>query len=250
MDPISLGVSIAAAMELFEEGVITTSDTDNLELKFGSAEALAKATELTAMGEGIGADIGLGAERLCKKYGRPELSMTVKGQEFPGYDPRALKGMALAYATSNRGCCHMRARPLMHDFNNISYEGKAAMVKATQDLVSAYDSSGMCVFTSTMFDLEHLVKMLDADCEGDWTEARLYEIGERIWNLERKFNNAAGFSRSDDTLPTRVLNEPAKGGAGDGETVELEPMLNEYYDLRGWDNQGVPSAQTLSRLAL
>ena len=131
MDPISLGVSIAAAMELFEEGAISSDDTNGLELRFGNAEALVQVAELTAFGEGIGVDIGLGAARLCQKYGRPELPMVVKGQEFPGYDPRALKGMALAYATSNRGCCHMRARPLVDDFNNVSTDGKASLVKST-----------------------------------------------------------------------------------------------------------------------
>jgi aldehyde:ferredoxin oxidoreductase len=250
MDPISLGVSIAAAMELFEEGCMTTADTDGLELRFGSAEALARCTEWTALGRGIGRDIGLGAERLCKKYGRPEFSMTVKGQEFPGYDPRSLKGMALAYATSNRGCCHMRARPLLHDFSHVQYEGKAEVVKSTQDLAGAYDSSGMCVFTNAMFDLEHLVRMLDAACEGDWTRERLETVGERVWNLERQFNLAAGFTRDDDTLPNRVMTEPARGGAGDGQVIELEAMLDEYYQLRGWDEHGRPSAETLQRLSL
>lgn len=250
MDPISLGVSIAAAMELFEEGAITLDETDGLALHFGSAEALARCTEWTAFGHSIGRDIGMGAERLCKKYGRPEFSMTVKGQEFPGYDPRALKGMALAYATSNRGCCHMRARPLMHDFSHIEYVGKAELVKTTQDLAGAYDSSGMCIFTNVMFDIDHLVRMLDAACEGKWTLERLEEIGERIWNMERQFNLAAGFTREDDTLPQRVLSEPAKGGVADGQTLELENMLDEYYALRGWSEQGVPESDTLTRLGI
>ena len=250
MDPISLGVSIAAAMELFEEGAITPADTGGLELRFGNAEALARAAELTAFGEGIGADIGLGAERLCAKYGRPELSMTVKGQEFPGYDPRALKGMALAYATSNRGCCHMRARPLLHDFANITTDGKAELVKTTQDLAGAIDSSGICMFTNVMFPPEHLAEMLDAACDGDWSLERMHEVGERIWNLERQFNLAAGFSRADDRLPERTVTEPAVGGAADGEIADIESMLEEYYALRGWDAQGVPLRDTLARLGL
>ncbi len=250
IDPISLGVSIAAAMELYEAGAITDADTNGIALTFGNAEALCRCAEWTATGYGIGKDIGLGAERLCNKYGHPEFSMTFKGQEFPGYDPRALKGMALAYATSNRGCCHMRARPLGHDFSHIQYEGKAEVVKSTQDMTSAYDSSGMCIFTNTMFDVDHVARMLDAACEGEWTRARLEEVGERIWNMERQFNIAAGFGRKDDTLPMRVLTEPAKGGAGDGQTLDLELMLEEYYTLRGWDQQGNPGAETLARLAL
>jgi len=250
LDPISLGVSIAAAMELFEEGAITLADTDGLELRFASAEALVRAAELTAIGAGIGADIGLGAARLCRKYGRPELAMVVKGQEFPGYDPRALKGMALAYATSNRSCCHMRARPLVDDFANVTTEGKAEMVKTTQDLVAAIDSSGICVFTNAMFPSEQLAEMLNAACDGGWDLQRLHRVGERIWNLERRFNLAAGFSKSDDRLPERTVTEPARGGAGSGQVADLSIMLNEYYQLRGWGEDGVPLAATLDRLAL
>ena len=101
-----------------------------------------------------------------------------------------------------------------------------------------------------MFDAEHLVNMLDAACEGEWTMERIYEIGERIWNMERQFNIGAGFTRTDDTLPQRVLSEPAVGGAGDGQTLEIDAMLDEYYGLRGWDDQGIPSTGTLERLGL
>jgi len=250
MDPISLGVSIAAAMELFEEGLMSIDDTNGLELRFGNAEALVQASELTAFGEGIGADIGLGAALLCQKYGRPELAMVVKGQEFPGYDPRALKGMALAYATSNRGCCHMRARPLIDDFQNVSYDGKAGMVKETQDLAAFIDSSGMCVFTNAMFPPEHMAEMVDAACQGDWNMQRLYEVGERTWNLERQFNLDAGFTRADDCLPPRLTSEPARVGAAKGQVADLSTLLIEYYSLRGWDEHGVPLAETVSRLEL
>ena len=250
MDPISLGASIAAAMELFEVGAIGLEQTGDIELNFGNADALAKATELTAFGEGFGADIGLGAARLCEKYGRPELAMVVKGQEFPGYDPRAMKGMGLAYATSNRGACHMRARPFMDDFSNVSNTGKAELVKTTQDLIAAIDSAGLCMFANAIFPPVHLAAMIDAACEGDWTEQRLRETGERIWNMERCFNLAAGFSSKDDTLPKRTMTEPARGGAADGEVADLSSLLVEYYELRGWDQQGIPHKHTIERLNL
>ncbi|MDH5353780.1 MAG: aldehyde ferredoxin oxidoreductase family protein [Gammaproteobacteria bacterium] len=250
MDPISLGVTIAAAMDLFEENVLTLDHTDGLELRFGNADALVRAVELTATGEGIGADIGLGSTRLCEKYGRPELAMVVKGQEFPGYDPRAMKGMALAYATSNRGACHMRARPFMEDFSNVTTEGKAELVKTTQDLIGAVDSAGICMFANAIIAPEHLSSMIDAACDGDWTVDRLRETGERIWNLERQFNLAAGFSMADDSLPERTVTEPARGGAGTGEVADLSTMLGEYYALRGWDDKGVPLAETVRRLNL
>ena len=250
MDPISLGVTIAAAMELFEEGVVTLEDTGGIELRFGNAGALTRIAELTAWGEGFGVEIGLGATRLCRKYGRPEFAMAVKGQEFPGYDPRALKGMALAYATSNRGGCHMRARPLMHDFGHITTEGKAELVKSTQDLVGAIDSSGICMFTQAMIDQGHLADMVSAACEGEWDLARLMAVGERIWNMERQFNLEAGFSRADDCLPSRTVTEAARGGAADGEVADIASMLIEYYALRGWDEDGVPRPETLQRLGL
>ncbi len=184
MDPISLGASIAAAMELFEIGAISLQDTGGIALTFGNADALVQAVEITAVGDGFGTDIGLGADRLCRKYGHPELAMTVKGQEFPGYDPRAMKGMGLAYATSNRGACHMRARPFMNDFSNVTTEGKAELVKTTQDWIGAVDSMGLCMFANAILPSEHLAAMVDAACEGDWTLDRLYdrESVSGIWN--------------------------------------------------------------------
>jgi aldehyde:ferredoxin oxidoreductase len=176
--------------------------------------------------------------------------MSVKGQEFPGYDPRAMKGMALAYATSNRGACHMRARPVVDDFNNVSTEGKASLVKSTQDLVGAIDSSGICIFTNAMFPPEHVAAMVDAACEGDWSLDNLLLVGERIWNMERRFNLAAGFSQADDRLPDRTVTEAAKAGAGKGDVADLSQMLGEYYQLRGWDEDGVPLPETLARLNL
>ncbi|MFT5218428.1 MAG: aldehyde:ferredoxin oxidoreductase [Planctomycetota bacterium] len=250
MDPISLGVAIAAAMELFEVGAITLEQSGGINLKFGDADAMVQAVEFTAAGEGIGADIGLGAALLCEKYGHPEFSMTVKGQEFPGYDPRAMKGMGLAYATSNRGACHMRARPYLVDFADVSNNGKAEAVKISQDMVAAVDSSGTCAFANNVFPPEMLARMIDRSCEGEWTEQRLRVTGERIWNLERQFNLAAGFSRADDCLPARMTGEKTRGGAGDGQVIELESMLDEYYALRGWDAQGVPAREKLDQLGL
>jgi len=158
--------------------------------------------------------------------------------------------MALAYATSNRGCCHMRARPLLDDFANVSSEGKASLVKNTQDLAGAIDCSGTCMFTNVMFPPEHLAEMIDAACEGGWDLERMLSVGERTWNMERQFNLAAGFGKDDDCLPERTLTEPARAGAANGQVAELEALLAEYYELRGWDSDGVPLADTLRRLEL
>ena len=176
--------------------------------------------------------------------------MSVKGQEFPGYDGRAMQGMGLAYATSNRGACHLRAAPFTDDFAHVRTEGKAKVVKESQDEIAAVDSTGVCAFTHGALDLADFAEQIDAACQGEWTAERLAETGERIWNLERQFNLAAGFTVADDTLPQRILKDAAKTGAGKGRVAELSVMLPEYYELRGWDKKGVPKKATLKRLDL
>lgn len=250
MDPISFGATLGAAMELFEQGAITAADTGGVELRFGSAQALVWAAETTGTAQGFGRVLGLGAKRLCEKFGHPELALVVKGQEFPGYDPRAMQGMGLAYATSNRGACHLRADPFGDDFQRVTPDGKADIVRRSQDEIAAIDSSGLCAFTTTAWGLEEFAAQLDGALGGGWSVERLRQTGERIWNLERQFNLAAGLTAADDSLPARMLGEPAPSGAGQGRVAELAQMLPEYYRLRGWTEQGVPTGTTLSRLGL
>ncbi len=250
MDPISFGATLAAAMELHALGVLDASRTDGVPLVFGSAEALVEMVEATGRGEGFGRELGLGARRLCEKYGRPEFSMTVKGQEFPGYDGRTMQGMGLAYATSNRGACHLRADPFTDDFRRPDTAGKAAIVKNSQDYNAVIDSTGLCAFITGFWTLDDISRHLSAACDGDWSSGKLLEMGERIWNLERQFNLAAGFTAKDDTLPRRILEEPAGGGANKGLVSRLGEMLPEYYSLRGWSEDGVPTNETLGRLDL
>jgi len=256
-DPISFGSTVAAAMELYKIGAITKEHTGGVDFSFGSAEALAKAAEMVAKGEGFGKDLGLGSKRLCEKYGHPELSMTVKGQEFPAYDPRGIQGMGLAYATSNRGACHLRGYTVASEVLGIPEktdplvtDGKAGLVKAFQDATAAVDSSGLCVFATFAWTLDDIAPQVDAACEGDWSAERLVEVGERIWNLERDFNLKAGISAKDDTLPARLLKEGANVGPAAGKVNELDKMLPEYYQLRGWSAEGVPTAETRARLGL
>lgn len=251
MDPISLGGSIAAAMEMFELGVITAKETGGIELRFGDARAMCQLAEMAGKAEGFGRDIALGSRLLCQKYGRPELSMAVKGQEFAAYDGRGMQGMGLAYATSNRGACHLRANPYGHDFGSTEIAGKALVVKESQDFIAAIDSTGLCSFTShSGFTEEHYASQIDAAVGGGWTAARMRETGERIWNLERQFNLAAGLTAKDDTLPKRLLEEPAPSGTAKGLVARLPQMLPEYYQLRGWTADGRPTGETLSRLGL
>ena len=257
MDPISFGATVAAAMELYESGVINSETTGGIELKFGSAEALVKVAELTAKGEGFGKDIGLGSKRLCEKYGNPDLSMTVKGQEFPAYDPRGIQGMALTYATSNRGACHLRSYTVASEVLGIPVktdplenEGKAELVKAFQDATAVVDSAGLCVFTTFAWGMENIAPQIEAACEGDWSVDRCLEVGERIWNLERDFNLRAGITGEQDTLPKRLLKDAAKVGPAEGRVADLDKMLPEYYQIRGWTEDGQVTDETRQRLGL
>jgi aldehyde:ferredoxin oxidoreductase len=257
MDPISFGATVAAAMELYDMGIINKETTGGLELTFGNAEALCRITELTGKGEGFGQEIGLGSKRLCEKYGHPELSMTVKGQEFPAYDPRAIQGMGLTYATSNRGACHLRSYTVSSEIlgvpektDPLSTDGKAALVRAFQDATAAVDSSGLCVFTTFAWTLEDLAPQIDAACEGNWNVDRLIEVGERIWNLERQFNLDAGLTAADDCLPPRLTTEGAKSGPAEGHVNELDKMLPEYYQIRGWTTDGRLTEQLRQRLGV
>ena len=256
-DPISFGSTVAAAMELYETGAIDKKVTGGIEFKFGSADALAKAAELVATGEGFGKDLGLGSKRLCEKYGHPEFSMSVKGQEFPAYDPRGIQGMGLTYATSNRGACHLRSYTVASEILGIpektdplASEGKAGLVKAFQDATAAVDSAGLCVFTTFAWTMENIAPQVDAACEGDWSTERMMEVGERIWNLEREFNMAAGLTGADDTLPARLLKEAAKTGPAKGKVAELDKMLPEYYELRGWAPDGTLTTQVRDRFGV
>lgn len=251
MDPISLGGSIAAAMELFDIGAITEKDTGGIKLEFGSAEALCTIGEMTARNEGIGADIAMGSKRLCEKYGHPDLSMSVKGQEFAAYDGRGMQGMGLAYATSNRGACHLRASPYEHDFETTDVEGKAQIVRDTQNEVAFIDSSGLCLFPGDCgWTIADYLELVNASCESSWSEEDVQVMGERIWNMERLFNIKAGLGKKDDTLPKRILEEPADVGTAKGLVCKLGDMLPEYYQLRGWNEEGEPTAETRSRLGL
>lgn len=256
IDPISFGATLGAVMELYEMGVLTKEQL-GIEAPFGSAKALAFLAEETIYSRGFGKEIGQGSKRLTAKYGHPDLSMTSKGQEFPAYDGRAIQGIGLAYATSNRGGCHLRGYTIASEVLGIpvktdplEHEGKPELVKAFQDATAVFDSAGICVFTSFAWGLADVAPQLQAACGEQYTTEELEKIGERIWNMEREFNNAAGFTKADDSLPKRLLTEPAKTGPAKGKVNMLAEMLPKYYAARGWDSEGVPTAETRERLSL
>ncbi len=255
-DPISFGATVGAVMELYEMGVLTKEQI-GIEAPFGSAKALVYLCEITAKGEGFGKEVGQGSKRLCAKFGHPDLSMSVKGQEFPAYDGRGIQGMGLAYATSNRGACHLRGYTVASEVLGIpvktdplASEGKPELVKAFQDATAAFDSAGICIFTSFAWTLDDVGPQVAAACGPEFTPERLGEIGERIWNMERDFNNRAGFTNKDDTLPKRLLTEPTKTGPAKGLVSKLPEMLPKYYEARGWNADGTLKAATRARLGL
>ena len=256
MDPISFGATIGAVMELYEMGVLTKEQL-GADAPFGSARALVHFAEITAEGVGFGKDIGMGSKRLTAKYGHPDLSMSVKGQEFPAYDGRSIQGMGLAYATSNRGACHLRGYTVASEVLGIPIktdplvsEGKPELVKAFQDATAVFDSAGICVFTSFAWGLADVQPQLAAACGEEFTLEKLNEIGERVWNMERDFNNRAGFTDKDDTLPKRLLTEPANSGPAKGLVSKLPEMLPLYYAARGWHPDGTLKDETRERLGL
>ena len=256
MDPITMGSTIACAMELYEKGYATFKDT-GMDLQFGNDKSIVELTRMTGYREGFGDKLALGSYRMAEEFGHAELSMSVKKLEMPAYDGRALQGMGLEYATSNRGGCHVRGYMTSPEILGLPVkmdplvtEGKAAMLKIFQDLTAVVDSVGMCLFTTFAIGLPEIAEMVRT-CTGiNYTDEEVLQIGERIWNLEKMINIECGITVKDDTLPPRLLNEPISEGPAKGKVTELDTMLPEYYSLRGWDMEGVPSETKKEELSL
>jgi len=256
MDPISLGSTIAAAMELNEKGYIPEEELQGLDLKFGNAAALVEAVWRTAYKAGFGKFLALGSRKLCELYGHPELSMSVKGLEMPAYDPRGAKGIGLTYATANRGGCHVTGYTISPEILGIpekidplTTEGKAKWSKTFQDFTCVVNSTVNCLFVTFALDAKDYAELLSAVTGWSLTEDDVMKIGERIYNLERVIINELGFDGKDDTLPQRLLKEAMPEGAAKGQVVELEVMKEEYYKLRGWVN-GKPTPEKLKELEI
>ena len=256
MDPISLGSTIAAAMELNEKGFIPKEDLQGLDLRFGNSAALVEAVWRTAYKAGFGKYLALGSKRLCEIYGHPEISMSVKGLEMPAYDPRGIKGIGLNYATANRGGCHVTGYTVSPEvlgipekIDPLTPEGKAKWVKIFQDLTCVVNSTVNCLFVTFALGAKDYAELLTAVTGWNLTEQEILKIGERIYNLERVILNKYGFDGKDDTLPKRLLEEPMPEGPAKGQVVELEKMKEEYYRLRGWVN-GIPTLEKLKELEI
>jgi len=259
IDTISTGVSIAFACELFEKGIISTSDMDALDLSWGNKEAIFSLIEKIGKREGIGYLLGEGVKRAVEHMGGEagSYAMHIKGLELPGYEPRGIKGYALSMATSNIGGSHMYGRPrdeLSGKVDPLTEEGKGESIAQVQKEQAVDDSVISCTFGNSGLDMEFLSEyLLAATGIREFSSvANLLEIGERIICLERCFNVREGFTRKDDTLPERMLHEPLQnaGPATNQVVKKLDKLLDEYYKAFGYTKEGIPTPKTLKRLNL
>jgi len=263
IDTISCADTIACAYELFEKGIISEKDTDGLKLEWGDHRTMVKLVEMTGKSEGFGKLLGEGSRRLTQKYG-PEAgkyAMNVKGMEFPGYDPRGIQGMALAFATSTRGACHLRATMYVPELfqgvtDRFTVKGKAKMLKEMQELFTVLDSMVLCKFgarNAFANSWDNMTMLSNAATGAVYTVDGLKEVGARAWTMERLFNLREGLGRKDDDLPERFFTLPIHDGPSKGAVVnrkDFEEELQEYYRLWGWDSEGVPTEETLEKLQI
>ena len=257
IDTISAGCTIGTAMELYQRGYITEEECEGVPLVWGSGDAIVKWTERMGRGETeLGKLMAKGSYRLAEHYGVPEYSMSAKKLDLPAYDARAIQGIGVTYATSNRGGCHVRGYTIAPEVAGLpekidmtTIENKHIWVKTFQDLTSVIDSTGMCLFTSFALGADVYADLLNAATGTEYDAAGVLEVGERIYNLERLFNQKAGMKPEDDSLPKRLLEEPIPEGPAKGAVSRLPEMLPEYYKARGWVD-AFPTAETLERLGL
>ena len=262
LDTISTGMTIAAAMEMYEKGYIS-EDVIGMPLKFGDHDAMIEMVKKMAYNEGFGRELAQGSYRLAEKYGHPEIAVTTRKQEFPGYDPRGSQGMGLLYATSNKGASHMEGDVAYEEVfgvpvkeNPLTTEGKPELVKHFQDSFALIDSSGLCVFVAIRYVFnqdrmiwpETLSAMMNLTTGAGYTPEEVMQAADRVYTLERMFLMKAG--STVDTLPHRMLYEPLPDGPAKGMVAELDKMLPEFYEKRGWDEKGWPTKEKLEALGL
>ncbi len=253
MDTIEMGNALATYMEVCQNGW-----NDGEHLEWGDHEHMAKLVEDTARREGVGDILADGVTRVGEHFGHPEISMAVRGQSIPAYDPRGLKGMGLGYATSNRGACHLRGYSPASELGVIGlktdpldWEGKGELLKILQDIHAFSDSLDLCKFSAFAEGAEEYAAQY-ATMVGlpEFSANDVMLAGERIYNLERYYNQLAGEEPGSDRLPPRFLEEPSTQPGSEGHVCELDLMLEEYYDLRGWGSDGVVGEAKLQELGI
>ena len=247
MDTIEVGNALAVAMEATEMEIIAP------ELSWGDTGAMMELTRKIAFREGVGDDLAEGPAHAAEKWGAPEISMSVKGMSIPAYDPRGIKGMGIGYATSNRGACHLRGyTPAAEvvgwvlgeeiEVDPMAWEGKAGLVSTFQNVYGFTDSLDVCKFGTFAIPLAVYAGLYTAVTGVPLEVDGLLEIGERIYNLERYYNNLNGFREGSDYLPERFLKETGTGAASES-VCELDLMLEDYYAIRGWEQGVVPESK-------
>ena len=256
LDPIAAGGTVATAMELVEKE-IADRDSLKLEFRFGQGEDLLQALTLMATKKGHAKRIGKGGQALAEEYGQSKRFMGVKGLSMAAFDPRAIQGMGLHFATCNYGPHHLYAYTFIEEvlgvheeLDPLTTEGKPELVKRYQDMAAIMDSLGLCNWPLMGLKFNNLVPMINSCLGTEYRADDLLRIGERIWNQERLYNMKAGFDHTHDTLPERFLKEPIKDGPAQGQISKLDEMLPRYYELRGWSEKGEPRAETLEALDL
>lgn len=249
LDTISAGDVIIWAMEMTEKGI------HDFGIRFGEADKMLQYLELMAKREGVGADLALGVKACAAKYGGEDFAMHVKGLEYPQYEPRGSWGMSLAYAVSDRGACHMRAyAPNVEVFAAAvppyTAEGKGQMVYELAESNAVKFSLCICDFWGTL-NYETMAELLTIVTGRTWTVEEMGEVGRRVINVARAFNQREGFNRKDDTMPKRLAKEALKSGAAAGQSIPqeaFEDMLDQYYDVLGWDRNGMMPDEMICQL--
>jgi aldehyde:ferredoxin oxidoreductase len=266
LDTISTGGVIGFGMEAYEKGLIDREDTDGIELHWGSEKALIETIKLIGQNKGFGKALGKGVKKASEELGKNsvEFSMHTKGLELPAHDPRGYNAGAVGFATSSRGACHLAG--LSHTFertlkspeigipeplDRFQVEGKGVLAAKSQNLMGMMDSLKLCKFI--LFGgitLTHIVKWYRDVTGREMGIEDFMKAGERIFNLKRLYNVRLGISRKNDTLPFRSLTFKR---IGKGITPNLPPlgqMLGEYYEYRGWSEDGIPTPEKLKELGL
>ncbi len=246
IDAIEMGNCLATYMEVCERGWNGSEPLD-----WGDHERMVKMVTKTAMREDVGDVLAEGVAKIGEHFGHPEVAMQVRGQSIPAYDPRGLKGMGLGYATSNRGACHLRGYSPASELGVIglktdplAWEGKGELLKLLQDLHAFSDSLDLCKFSAFAEDADNYAAQYAAMVGlENFTADDVLTAGERIYNLERYYNQLAGEKPGSDTLPKRFLEEPSTMPGSQGQICELDQMLAEYYAVRNWENGIVPESK-------
>jgi aldehyde:ferredoxin oxidoreductase len=247
-DAIEIGDVLSAYMEATQRGY--TAEKGDPGLEWGDVPAMLAVIEKIVAREGIGDVLANGVAATAEHFGHPEIGMHCKGQGIPAYDPRGIKGMGIAYATSNRGGCHLRAYTPASELGLIAlktdplaWEGKGELTKIFQDLHAFSDSLDLCKFSAFAMGAEEYAAQYSAMLGIPFGIDDVMKTGERIYNLERHYNNLAGFGAGSDRLPQRFLDEASTMPGSEGHVCELDQMLAEYYAARGWEDGVVPDAK-------